>query len=87
MSIIPRIIFRIHVSTEAFNTNEHLEKSLGLEVSTIKHFLKVRQIYVRVYLATIVSSLETMVYVEIGCSLATIELCNRRKDSMFFLKT
>lgn len=35
---------------------------------------------------TIVSSLETMVYVEIGCSLATIELCNRRKDSMFFFK-
>lgn len=35
---------------------------------------------------TIVSSIEIMVYVEIGCLLAAIELCNRRKDSMFFFK-
>lgn len=27
-----------------------------------------------------------MVYVEIECSLAAIELCNRRKDSMFLKK-
>lgn len=27
-----------------------------------------------------------MVYIEIECSLAAIELCNRRKDSIFFLK-
>lgn len=36
---------------EAFNTNENLEKSLELEVSTLIHFMKVCQIYVRVYLA------------------------------------
>lgn len=33
--------------TEAFNINEHLENNLGLEVSTISHFMKVCQVYVR----------------------------------------
>lgn len=73
---------------EAFNTNENLEKKFRIGSLNPHTFHEsMSNLCQSLFGKLQFPQYKTMVYVEIECSLAATELCNRRKDSMFKKKT